>query len=175
MSEPDAPDAAAGPAAPREPAGTPAPAEPSASAVTMAATPEVAPVDPESVLPGAHRGGFQRLPTAPLEITSATAPHDPDGEQPAPEMQWLMPEPRQPARGMSGWALAFGILALFASLFVGWGFPLGIVAIVAAILALRRPLESRGVAVWAIVLGGVSILYSAGWLLFAATSAGLIR
>ena len=43
-----------------------------------------------------------------------------------------------------------------------------------AIFALRRPLESRGMAVWAIAIGAVSILYSAGWLLFAASRANLI-
>jgi len=149
----------------------PAPAPP----VTPAPTPPVpAAGEAAPVLPGAHRGGFQRLPTEPVAITSESAPHDPDGEQPQPVMQWIMPEPAQPARGLAGWALAFAILALVASLFVGWGFPLGIVAIVAAIMALRRPIESRAVAVWAIVLGAVSILYSAGWLVFAGTSAGLL-
>ena len=59
------------------------------------------------------------------------------------------------------------------SLFVGWGFPIGLVGVVSAILALRRPLESRAVAVWALVLGIVSVLYSAGWLLFAASRANL--
>lgn len=89
-------------------------------------------------------------------------------------MQWIIPPPAPPARGLAGWALAFAILALIVSLFVGWGFPLGIVAIVAAILALRRPLESRAVAVWAMALGAVSMLYSAGWLVFAGLGAGLI-
>jgi len=127
----------------------------------------------ETALPGAHRGGFQRLPTAPLPITSVSAPHDPDGEQPQPVMQWIMPEPARPSRGLAGWALAFAIVALIASLFVGWGFPLGIVAIVTAILALLRPLESVPVAVWAIALGAVSIVYSAGWLAFAGFTTGL--
>ena len=63
--------------------------------------------------------------------------------------------------------------AIMFSLFVGWGFPIGLVGVVSAILALRRPLESRAVAVWALVLGLVSVLYSAGWLLFAASRANL--
>ena len=66
------------------------------------------------------------------------------------------------------------IAALVVSMFVGWGFPIGLVAIVTAIIALRRPLESRAVAVWALVLGAVSVLYSAGWLLFAASRADLL-
>jgi hypothetical protein len=147
-------------------------AAPSAAASPTEPVPPAA-AESGSVLPGAHRGGFQRLPTAPVPITSESAPPDPDGEQAEPVMQWIMPPPAPPARGMASWALAFAILALIVSLFVGWGFPLGIVAIVAAILALRRPLESRAVAVWAIVLGGLSIVYSAGWLVFAGFAAGL--
>ena len=85
-----------------------------------------------------------------------------------------MPEPERPRRFLAGWALGFSIVGLAVSLFVGWGFPLGIAGVVAGILALRRPLESRGVAIWAIVLGAVSILYSAGWLVFAAFTAGVV-
>ena len=51
---------------------------------------------------------------------------------------------------------------------------LGLVAIVTAIVASRRPVERRGVVVWAIVLGALSVLYSAGWLLWAASRAGLL-
>ena len=68
---------------------------------------------------------------------------------------------------------AIAIVGLLVSLFVGWGFPIGLVAVVSAILALRRPLESRAVAVWAIALGVLSIVYSAGWLLYAASRANL--
>ena len=67
-----------------------------------------------------------------------------------------------------------GIAALIVAMFVGWGFPIGLVAIITAIVALRRPLESRMAAVWALVLGAVSLLYSAGWLLFAATRTDLL-
>jgi len=134
---------------------------------TMPPTPEVASVGDEPALPGAHRGGFQRLPTGPVGITSQSAPADPDGEH-EPLVLWATPEPEPFRRGLAAWALGFAILGLAASLFVGWGFPLGLVAIVLAIMALRRPLESRAVAVWALVLAGASLLYSAGWLLFAA-------
>jgi hypothetical protein len=84
-----------------------------------------------------------------------------------------MPTPAPPRRGLANWALAFSIAGLLVSLFVGWGFPIGLVGIVSAILALRRPLESRAVAVWALVLGVVSVIYSAGWLLYAASLANL--
>jgi hypothetical protein len=75
---------------------------------------------------------------------------------------------------MAAWALVFAIAALLVSTLVGWGFPIGFVAIITAIVALRRPLESRAVAVWALVLGVVSVLYSAGWLLYAATQMNVL-
>jgi hypothetical protein len=89
-------------------------------------------------------------------------------------VQWAPVEPTAPARGMSAWALGFGIVAFLVAMFVGWGFPIGLLAIVTAIIALRRPLESRAVAVWGLVLGAVSLLYSAGWLVFAATRTDMI-
>lgn len=132
-------------------------------------SPDVAPVEAESGLPGMHRGGFERWPTAPVGVAPIVTAPDLD----AP-VQWAPAEPQRPSRGMAAWALAFGIIALVVSTFVGWGFPLGLVAIVTAIIALRRPIESRAVAVWALVLGAVSVLYSAGWLLFAATRTDLL-
>ncbi|WP_307785494.1 DUF4190 domain-containing protein [Microbacterium hibisci] len=118
-------------------------------------------------LPGAHRGGFSRLPTAPVAVTVETAPAEPGGEFTPDDTQWRPAEPAEFHRGLGVWALAFAIVGLIVSLFVGWGFPIGLIAVVSGIIALRRPLESRAVAVWAIVLGVVSILYSAGWLLYA--------
>ncbi len=159
-------------------AGAPAGDVPARSVDDAARTAGRSPADPadvssDSVLPGAHRGGFSRLPTGPVGITMESAPAEPGTE--TLDVRWAMPEPAAPQRGISGWALAFSILGLAVSLFVGWGFPLGVAGIVAGILALRRPVESRAVAVWAIALGALSILYSAGWLLFAASSAGLLR
>ncbi|MFT4228974.1 MAG: hypothetical protein QM602_01645 [Microbacterium sp.] len=77
-------------------------------------------------------------------------------------------------RGLGGWALTFSILGLVVSLFVGWGFPIGLVGIVMAAVALRRPAESRPAAGWALALGIVSVIYSAGWLLWAASSMDLL-
>lgn len=115
-----------------------------------------------SALPGEHRGGFARLPTAPVGIAEELA-------LPSPTVEWLIPEPARPYRGIAGWALAFSVIGLAASLFVGWGFPLGLVGVVSAIIALFRPLESRPIAIWALVMGSVSVLFSAGWLLWAAS------
>jgi hypothetical protein len=155
----DGPDATA-PTAARD-AEVPPPTD--ASALSAPATT----VDVESAagatpLPGAHRGGFQRLPTAPVDTTaSAATPFEPSTW---PEH----PEPAPP-RGLAGTALAFAITGVFVAFFVGWGFPVGVAAVVIAIVALRRPVESRVVAGWALALGILSVLYSAGWLLFAAT------
>jgi hypothetical protein len=81
----------------------------------------------------------------------------------------------RPARSvLGGWALALAIAALVASFLVGWLLPLGLAAIVVAIVALRRPVESRALAVWSIALGVVAVLYSAGWLLWAAWQLGLV-
>lgn len=127
---------------------------------------DVAPVAAESALPGHHRGGFERWPTAPVGVTPTVSAPDLD----APVL-WAPAEPAAAARGMAAWALGFAITGLVVAMFVGWGFPLGLVAIVTAIVALRRPLESRQIAVWALVLGVVSLAYSAGWILYA-TSRG---
>ncbi|MGZ0711638.1 hypothetical protein ACWPKO_25235 (plasmid) [Coraliomargarita sp. W4R53] len=137
-------------------------------------SPDVAAAVAASTLPGAHRGGFSRLPTAPVAITSQSAPAEPGTEtNPVPFTQWAMPDSPAPYRGLAGWALAFSIVGLLVSMFVGWGFPIGLVGIISAIIALFRPIESRAVAVWALVLGILSVLYSIGWLLFAAQVANI--
>jgi hypothetical protein len=137
------------------------------------ASPDVDIVAASPVLPGSHRGGFFRLPTAPVAVTVQSAPTEPDGDLTPASAQWLAADEPQIHKGLAGWALAFAIIGLVVSLFVGWGFPIGLVAVISAVLALRRPLESRAVAVWAIVIGSVSILYSAGWLVYAAMRANL--
>jgi hypothetical protein len=146
----------------------PLPAE-SPDPVVEPPTADVAAADEASALPGVHRGGYLRLPTAPVAVTRESAPAEPGTDDDAPPVvaQWLMPEPEPQHRGLAAWALAFSIGGLVVSLFVGWGFPIGLVGVISAILALRRPLESRAMAVWALVIGVMSIVYSAGWLLYA--------
>jgi hypothetical protein len=158
---------------PPDQTGAPAPADrPEAPA------PPTPPAGEGTTLPGVHRGGFQRLPTAPVGIPAATtAPGEPgyDDVDTGQLLPVWMPPP-QPAvqrRGVAAWALFFSIAGLAMSLFVGWAFPVGLVGAVTAIVALRRPFESRMVAVWALVLGVVSVLYSAGWLVWAASRGGL--
>ncbi|MFJ6653901.1 hypothetical protein ACIQLJ_14010 [Microbacterium sp. NPDC091313] len=64
-------------------------------------------------------------------------------------------------------ALVLAVVGLVASLLVGWAAPIGLVAAIAAIVALRRPVEPRGVAWWALGIALLSLVYSAGWLLWA--------
>ncbi|MFV0318940.1 MAG: hypothetical protein ACK5IN_00950 [Microbacterium sp.] len=119
-------------------------------------------------VPGTPRERFDRLPTAAVPTQSQSGPAE-DGSGADVLPAWMPPpEPARPRRGSAGWALAFSILALIVSLFVGWGLPLGLVGIVGAVFAMRRPWESRAVAVWALVLGCSATLYSAGWLVWAA-------
>lgn len=117
-----------------------------------------------AALPGAHRGGFQRGFTEPVPITASV--HTEVAWAPEPEADTALPR-------IAAWALTFSILGLIVSLLVGWGFPIGLVGVALAIVALRRPWESRGVAVWALCLSILSIMYSAGWLWWASTQGPL--
>ncbi|WES62782.1 hypothetical protein P0L94_09950 [Microbacter sp. GSS18] len=148
-------------------AGVPLPA----SASMFAVGPASADVDSgadSSRLPGQHRGGFSRLPTGPVDVTVRSGP------EPDTEVAWAPAPETAPQRGIAAWALAFSLMGLAVSMFVGWGFPIGLVGVVSGALALRRPTENRALAGWAVVLGTASLIYSAGWLWFAASQANLL-
>ncbi|WP_417554514.1 hypothetical protein [Microbacterium sp.] len=128
-------------------------------------TPEVARPEGGAAVPGARKG-YDRLPTGPVHME----PLVPDAEDSA-DTGWTptvepVPEPMDDAR-LAPWALVAAIVALATSMFVGWGIPVAIVAVIAAIMSLRRPIENRAVAMWALVLGLCATLFSAGWLLWA--------
>ncbi|WP_426323978.1 hypothetical protein [Microbacterium sp. E-13] len=146
-------------------------ARPGSTPTVEAPSPDIDLAQDASPLPGAHRGGFRRLPTAPVPVTLETAPAEPGGEFTPDDTSWAPAESAH--RGLAGWGLAFAVVGLVVSMFVGWGFPVGLVAVASGIIALRRPLENRAVAVWAIALGALSILYSAGWLVVAALRANV--
>ncbi|SIR75907.1 hypothetical protein [Microbacterium sp. RURRCA19A] len=97
-----------------------------------------------------------RLPTAQLERAAF-------GEHIVP---WSPPAPTAPP-SVAPWALAVAIAALIASLFAGVLLPLGVIAIVMSIISLRRAQDSRRVAIWALALAVLSVIFSAGWLLWA--------
>jgi hypothetical protein len=126
-------------------------------------SPDVAAVPAASRIPGTHRPGYTELPTAPV----VTAPAPDAGDDAVEEWQPAAPAPAPARAALGPWALGLAIVALAASVFVGWMLPLGLIAAITALVALRRPHESRRVAVWALALGAVAMLYSAGWLLYA--------
>ncbi|RBO71623.1 hypothetical protein, partial [Microbacterium sp. H6] len=118
-------------------------------------------------LPGARRDGYTRLPTGPVGIEPVVVT-GPDIDAPE-ETEW------EPSTGtvsiddtrLAPWALVAAIVALGASFFVGWGIPVAVVAVIAAIMSLRRPVENRAIARWALVLGLCATVYSLGWLVWA--------
>ena len=97
-----------------------------------------------------------RLPTAQLERAAF-------GEHVVP---WSPPVPVAPP-SVAPWALAVAIAALIASLFAGVLLPLGVVAIVMSIISLRRAHDSRRIAIWALALAALSVVFSGGWLIWA--------
>ncbi len=90
--------------------------------------------------------------------------------EPAPDAA-PAPAPAPVPRRYGTIALALAIPALAASLLVGWMLPLGAVALGYGIAAVRMP-QQRTAGAWAIGLSGASLLYSAGWLGYAAAQAG---
>ncbi|QAY59004.1 hypothetical protein ET475_02675 [Microbacterium protaetiae] len=138
---------------------------------TSPASPEIELGMGDAALPGAHKGGFQRLPTAPVNLP-ATDVGPSEDLPPLPDAEWVAPV--RVRHGMSGWALGLAVMALGASFFVGWTFPLGLAAAIVSIVALRRPWDSRVVAGWALALSILSVLYSAGWLLWLAHQQHLV-
>lgn len=66
----------------------------------------------------------------------------------------------------STWSLVTGVVGLVVSVFVGWGFPLSIVAIVLGLGARRREPQGRGRALTGLVTGFVGLACSVGWLVY---------
>lgn len=130
--------------------------------VVDAPTDDVDPAGDAPPLPGEHRGGFQRALTEPVPITQPV--HT--------EVRWAPPPPA-PLPRSAGWAMTFAILGLLVSFLVGWGFLIGLVGVGFSIAALRRPWERRGLALWALCLSLLSLVFSAGWLWWASTQANL--
>lgn len=119
-------------------------------------------------LPGARRDGYTKLPTGPVTVEPvvATGPHLEVDDH---EEEWVPSDApvRRDDMRLAPWALFAAIVALCASFFVGWGAPVAIIAVIAAIMTLRRPTENRTIARWALVLGLVATAYSLGWLVWA--------
>ncbi len=125
-------------------------------------------------MPGAPRDGYTRLPTGPVSVEPVVAT-GPDADAiGAPETVWEPDSgtgsiPVEDTARLAPWALFAAIISLIGSFFVGWGLPVAIISVIAAIMSLRRPVESRAIARWALVLGLAATVYSLGWLVWAAT------
>jgi hypothetical protein len=134
-------------------------------------TPEVVSPAGAARLPGAPREGYSKLPTGPVGVEPVVVT-GPELDRPPREVDW---EPTGTASvpviadetRLAPWALMAAVVALVASFFVGWGIPLAIVAVIGSIMSLRRPVESRAIARWALVLGLCATVYSLGWLVWA--------
>lgn len=164
---------ALGPVVPATAAPVPEPvrSDPPADAPRVVTTldapsPDVAAPAAEAALPGTHRGGFTRPPTAPIDVTEQQPEF-----VPTTGVVVTAAEAARPAN-LGGIGLGFSIVGLIASLVVGITLPLGLAGIVLGVLSLRRRVESRAIAIWTISLGVVAVVYSAGWLLWAAYRAG---
>ncbi len=120
-------------------------------------------------LPGALRDGYTRMPTGPVDVEPVVT-SGPDADALGAPASWApsstQPEPVDDTR-LAPWALLAAIVALVASFFVGWGLPVAVVAVIAAVMSLRRPIESRAMARWALALGICATVYSLGWLAWA--------
>jgi hypothetical protein len=169
-----------------EPATAPKPATAPASgaATTSAASPlriqaQIEPASPDVVvpsstagLPGAHRGGFATPPTAPVELAQLVPVEAPREFVPTTGTATL-PVATSASWNPGTYALLFAITGLTASFVVGWLFPLAIIGVVFAVIALRRPSQRRRGA-WALALALLALIYSAGWLVYAAFQAGIL-
>lgn len=120
-------------------------------------------------LPGEQRYGYTKFPTGPvgIEPVVASGPADTAG-MPAVDWAPYRSSITEDRTRLAPWALVAAIIALIASFFVGWGIALAVVAVVAAIMSLRRPVESRAMARWALILGLAATVYSLSWLIWAA-------
>lgn len=121
-------------------------------------------------LPGTHRGGFTRPPTAPVDVLEQVAEHE---ELPAATATLPTADAGAPAN-FATLSLGFAVVALIVAIVVGWGFPIGVGAVVLGLMSLRGRMESRPIAVWGVALGALSLVYSAGWLVYAGIQSGWI-
>lgn len=121
-------------------------------------------------LPGTHRGGFTRPPTAPVDVQEQVAQHE---ELPASTATLPTTDAASPAN-FATLSLGFAVVALIVAIVVGWGFPIGVGAVVLGLMSLRGRVESRPIAAWGVALGALSLVYSAGWLMYAGIQSGWI-
>ncbi|HXH33457.1 MAG TPA: DUF4190 domain-containing protein [Plantibacter sp.] len=112
------------------------------------------PSAPPAAWQGDHATYLQTVPTAVYQAPSQGG---------YPSYQQAQAAAPATGTGRSTWSLVLGLIGLVISIFVGWGFPLSITAIVMGFVARRREPLGRGRALTGIVTGFVGLLCSAGW------------
>lgn len=114
--------------------------------------------------PGAYQQQPTYLQTVPTAIYQAPSQGGYAQYQGDAQGQGARPMPQTSTRAV--WALVTGIIGLVISIFVGWGFPFSIAAIVLGFISRRRETAGRGFALTGIITGFIGLALSAGWLTY---------
>lgn len=113
---------------------------------------------------------LERLAFGVPEVPPAAPPEAPSSAAGQPPLRRRDRKRAQATPGARSYraaiALGLAIVALIASFFFGWFLPLALIVVVLAVLALRRPGESRSLATWALALGLLATGFSIGWLVW---------
>ncbi|MFZ4894814.1 DUF4190 domain-containing protein [Plantibacter sp. Mn2098] len=127
---------------------------------------------------GQPQAQYQQQPTFLQTVPTAIYQAPSTGGYPAYQGEYHGPGARQLPQTSTRavWALVTGIIGLVISIFVGWGFPFSIAAIVLGFLSRQRETTRRGFALTGIVTGFVGLVLSAGWLTYSiVTIIGYLR
>lgn len=108
---------------------------------------------------GDHATYLQTVPTAVYQAPS-------QGGYAAYQQSQTQTPAASTGTSRSTWSLITGVVGLVVSVFVGWGFPLSIAAIVLGFGARRREPQGRGRALTGLVTGFVGLACSVGWLVY---------
>lgn len=108
---------------------------------------------------GDHATYLQTVPTAVYQAPS-------QGGYAAYQQSQTQTPAASTGTSRSTWSLITGVVGLVVSVFVGWGFPLSIAAIVLGFGARRREPQGRGRALTGLVTGFVGLACSVGWLAY---------
>ena len=135
--------------------GSDAPVAPPTHPAQQGASPSAPPAGWQ----GDHATYLQTVPTAVYQAPS-------QGGYAAYQQSQTQTPAASTGTSRSTWSLITGVVGLVVSVFVGWGFPLSIAAIVLGFGARRREPQGRGRALTGLVTGFVGLACSVGWLVY---------